>query len=143
MALSASGTGYLFLFAILLAAGLLFSCIFFLIVCAEYEDKLIHKERLCGLLNSISPVEHVAPIFLAALFLVSGQWLAFVFTAPVAAYNIRKLRNGSHIFRLDQMKFGRSPRGLRKESFIKAGSYLLLFFVFLYRMIAVLVEASD
>ena len=34
--------------------------------------------------------EHIAHAFLAMLFLLSGQWVAFLLNAPLLAFNINK-----------------------------------------------------
>ncbi|KAF7344854.1 Er-derived vesicles protein erv14 [Mycena venus] len=92
------GDGYSFLFAMLVAAFLMFCSLFFLILFSDFEDQRISKEQLCKTLNQFVIIELVAPIFLAGLFLGSRQWLPFVLNVPVTVYNFNKIRNNDHLF---------------------------------------------
>ncbi|OBZ69950.1 ER-derived vesicles protein ERV14 [Grifola frondosa] len=116
------GTGWLFLFSVLMAAGLLFTMVFFIIMFSDLECDYINPIDLCNKLNQFVLPENIAHAFLALLFLLSGQWIAFLLNAPLLAFNINKIR---------------------KESFIKLGFYLLSFFYYLYRMILALIQESE
>ncbi|KAJ6527139.1 cornichon [Mycena capillaripes] len=144
---------WLFIFAILLAAGLMFCALFFVIMLSDLEQQLISEEHLCDTLNNLVAPELFGPVLLVVLFLVSGNWIACLLNVPVAAYNINKLQTGNHLFggikpRVPTRAQRRSiPPTLRvlerkKESFIKIGFYLLSFFYYLYRMITVLINSD-
>jgi hypothetical protein len=96
--------------------------------------------------------ENIAHAFLTILFLVSGQWIAFLLNAPLLAFNVNKydipmsfpspvprsdllafsrIRNKNHMY--DATEIFRTLSGHKKESFIKLGFYLLSFFYYLYR----------
>jgi len=91
---------------------------------------------------------------LTTLFLVSGQWIAFLLNAPLLAFNVNKygvplvipylvpqsdvlafsrIRNKNHMY--DATEIFRTLSGHKKESFIKLGFYLLSFFYYLYRYV--------
>ncbi|KAJ7911343.1 putative ER to Golgi transport-related protein [Mycena leptocephala] len=106
------------------------------IATSYFEEHHINKMDLC---NQLNKPEHLAPAFLASVFLISRNWMAFMLNAPMAAYNVKKeanlIRNKNHLFDVGEMKFRRVPWKHRKESFIETGFYLLSFFFYLYSMI--------
>jgi len=134
-------TGWLFLFSVLMAAGLLFTMVFFIIMFSDLECDYINPIDLCNKLNQFVLPENIAHAFLALLFLLSGQWIAFLFNAPLLAYNINKIRNKNHMY--DATEIFRTLPNHKKESFIKLGFYLLSFFYYLYRMILALIQDSE
>ena len=90
--------------------------------------------------------EMIAHAFLTLLFLLSGQWLAFLLNAPLVAYNVNKwvcihfahttrltirIMSKNHMY--DATEIFRTLSGHKKESFIKLGFYLVSFFYYLYR----------
>lgn len=93
--------------------------------------------------------ENIAHAFLTFLFLVSGQWTAFILNAPLVAFNVNKsaicrivdafidsfnrIKNKNHMY--DATEIFRTLSGHKKESFIKLGFYLLSFFYYLYRSV--------
>ncbi|KAJ7848252.1 cornichon, partial [Mycena olivaceomarginata] len=138
--------GYLFLLAALIAAGLMFVHITYLIMFAEFEEHHINNMDmdLCNQLNKFVQTEHLAPAFLASVFLLSRNWMAFVLIVPLAAYNVKKRANfKNHLFDVGELKFRRVPWKHRKESFIKTGFYLLSFFFSIYSMIVALIADSQ
>ena len=81
---------------------------------------------------------------------MSGQWTAFLFNAPLVAFNANKyaarffcsdpppahgrltrIRNKDHMY--DATEIFRTLPTHKKESFIKLGFYLVSFFYYLYR----------
>ncbi|KAN0131896.1 cornichon [Lactarius tabidus] len=135
------GAGWLFLFAVLMAAGLLFTMVFFIIMFSDLECDYINPIDLCNKLNQFVIPENSAHAFLTTLFLVSGQWTAFLLNAPLLAFNVNKIRNKNHMY--DATEIFRTLSGHKKESFIKLGFYLLSFFYYLYRMIVALISESE
>ncbi|KAL7277864.1 hypothetical protein ACG7TL_008810 [Trametes sanguinea] len=147
--------GWLFLFSVLMAAGLLFTMVFFIIMFSDLECDYINPIDLCNKLNQASPAllfvlpENIAHAFLSLLFLLSGQWIAFLLNAPLLAYNINKagtdargrIRGGNHMY--DATEIFRTLPNHKKESFFKLGFYLLSFFYYLYRMILALIQESE
>jgi protein cornichon len=102
--------------------------------------------------------ENIAHAFLSLLFLLSGQWTAFILNLPLVAFNVNKsvvqlylvpldyvylptmatfhpnrIRNKNHMY--DATEIFRTLSGHKKESFIKLGFYLLSFFYYLYRYV--------
>ncbi|CAL1711287.1 unnamed protein product [Somion occarium] len=132
--------GWLFLFAVLMAAGLLFTAVFFMIMFSDLESDYINPVDLCNKLNQFVLPEHTAHAFLTVLFLISGQFIAFLLNAPLLAFNVRKIMNQNHVY--DATEIFRTLEPHKKEIFIKLGFYLLSFFYYLYRMILALVQES-
>ncbi|KAH9042451.1 cornichon [Lactarius pseudohatsudake] len=135
------GAGWLFLFAVLMAAGLLFTMVFFIIMFSDLECDYINPIDLCNKLNQFVIPENSAHAFLTILFLLSGQWTAFLLNAPLLGFNVNKIRNKNHMY--DATEIFRTLSGHKKESFIKLGFYLLSFFYYLYRMIVALISESE
>ncbi|KAJ3737626.1 cornichon [Lentinula guzmanii] len=135
------GAGWLFLFAVLMAAALLFCMVFFIIMFSDLECDYINPIDLCNKLNQFVLPENTAHAFLTTLFLISGQWMAFLLNAPLLGFNANKIRNKNHMY--DATEIFRTLPGHKKESFIKLGFYLLSFFYYLYRMIVALIAESE
>ncbi|KAI6112034.1 cornichon [Pisolithus croceorrhizus] len=133
--------GWLFLFAVLMAAGLLFTMVFFIIMFSDLECDYINPIDLCNKLNQFVLPENIAHAFLTLLFLLSGQWFAFLLNLPLVLYNINKIRNKVHMY--DATEIFRTLSGHKKESFLKLGFYLLSFFYYLYRMIVALISENE
>ncbi|KAF8176511.1 cornichon [Pholiota molesta] len=110
------GAGWLFLFAVLMAAGLLFCMVFFV----NYHVlrpgiDYINPIDLCNKLNQFVLPENSAHAFLTLLFLLSGQWIAFLLNLPI--------RNQGHMY--DATEIFRTLGGHKQETFFKLGFYLL------------------
>ncbi|KAJ7140406.1 cornichon [Mycena filopes] len=129
--------------AVVLAAGLLFFHLFSLISFGEFEQNIVSKEDLCTTVNPVALPEHIAPIFLAALFLLTFQWLPLLVIAPMAAYNIKKLRTKTHILAVTELKFRRVPAWRRREAWSKLGFYIVAFFVYLYWLLVAFLDDSS
>ncbi|KAJ7113053.1 cornichon, partial [Mycena epipterygia] len=141
--------GLLFLLAVLIAAGLSFYMIFLLIMYAELEEdyhyrkhnqrrghaKMLIQDR-CNTFNQFVLPEIAAHTFLVTLFIISGQWSAFLLNVPLVAYNGKKIRNKTHMY--DPTKLHKNPSGYFKETCIKFGFYLVSFFYYLYWCVAYL-----
>ncbi|TCD66547.1 COPII-coated vesicle protein [Steccherinum ochraceum] len=112
-----------------------------IIMFSDLEVDYINPIDLCNKLNQFILPEHIAHAFLCVLFLICGQWIAFLINAPLLAFNINKIRGGNHMY--DATEIFRSLPSHKKESFIKLGFYLLSFFYYLYRMIVALIAESE
>ncbi|KAF8070777.1 cornichon [Lyophyllum atratum] len=135
------GAAWLFLFAVFMAAALMFGMIYFIIMFSDLESDYVNPIDLCNKLNQLVIPESCVHAFLAVLFLLSGQWMAFALNAPLVAYNVNKILNKNHMY--DATEIFRTLDGHKKESFIKVAFYLLSFFYYLYCMIVSLVADSE
>ncbi|KAF8633271.1 hypothetical protein AX17_004446 [Amanita inopinata Kibby_2008] len=135
------GAGWLFLFAVLVAAGLLFCMVFFIIMFSDLECDYINPIDLCNKLNQFVLPESMAHAFLTLLFLLGGQWTAFILNLPLVLFNGNKIRSKTHMY--DATEIFRTLPKHKKESFFKLGFYLLSFFYYLYRMILALIAESE
>ncbi|KAF8653344.1 hypothetical protein AX16_004044 [Volvariella volvacea WC 439] len=86
-----------FLFALLLSALLLFGMVFFVIMFSDLESDYINPIDLCNKLNQFVLPEHGAHAFLAILFLLFQEWLAFLLNLPLLVHNTRKIMNRNHM----------------------------------------------
>ncbi|EIN06721.1 ER to Golgi transport-like protein [Punctularia strigosozonata HHB-11173 SS5] len=124
-----------------MAAALLFTMVFFIIMFSDLECDYINPIDLCNKLNAFVLPENMAHAFLTLLFLLSGQWTALLLNLPLVAFNANKIMQKSHMY--DATEIFRSLSTHKKESFIKLGFYLLSFFYYLYRMIVALIADSE
>ncbi|PWN33527.1 putative ERV14 [Meira miltonrushii] len=136
-----SGEGWLFLFAVLLSAALLFTMVFYIIMFSDLECDYINPIDLCNKLNQFTLPEMAAHAVLTVFFLLSGQWLAFILNAPLVAFNVNKVMNKNHM--LDATEIFRTLSLHKKECFYKLGFYLISFFYYLYRMILALIADTE
>jgi protein cornichon len=90
-------------------------------------------------------------VFLTLLFLMNGYWLALFLNIPLVAWNVnkyfpdsaglnRRVLNGHHM--LDATEIFRTLNRHKKESFIKLGFHLIMFFFYLYAMIVALIAGT-
>lgn len=135
------GAGWLFLFAVLAAAGLLFCMVFFIIMFSDLECDYINPIDLCNKLNQFVLPENAAHGFLTLLFLLSGQWTALLLNAPLVAWNVKKFLDKDHMY--DATEIFRTLGKHKRETFMKLGFYLLCFFFYLYKMVVALIAASE
>lgn len=115
----------------------LFAQVFFTIMYSDLECDYINPIELCNKLNPWFIPEGGLHAVLSALFLVNGYWFVFLLNLPLLAFNVNKFLNKNHL--LDATEIFRTLSKHKKESFIKLGFHLLMFFFYLYRMIMALV----
>ncbi|KAJ7160532.1 cornichon [Mycena crocata] len=131
-------------FTVLLAAGLMLSSVFFIIMFADFELGYIDKVDLCRTLNKFVVAEHFAHTFLAVALLLSGQWLAFIVNTPMVAYNLRQMRSKRDVFDIYDISqnktWRRLPAWYKYRSLAKLVFYLLSFFFHLYCMTVALIQ---
>ncbi|EGX43609.1 COPII-coated vesicle protein [Orbilia oligospora] len=133
-----TGESWLYLLAVLLNAVNLFLQVFFTIMYSDLECDYINPIDLCNRLNSYIIPEAAVHGFLTALFLVNGYWLALVLNLPLLAFNAKKILDNVHL--LDATEIFRTLNKHKKESFIKLGFHLVMFFFYLYSMIVALIR---
>ncbi|KAK6350964.1 COPII-coated vesicle protein [Orbilia javanica] len=133
-----TGESWLYLLAVLLNAVNLFLQVFFTIMYSDLECDYINPIDLCNRLNSYIIPEAAVHGFLTALFLINGYWLALVLNLPLLAFNAKKILDNAHL--LDATEIFRTLNKHKKESFIKLGFHLVMFFFYLYSMIVALIR---
>lgn len=131
----------LYLFAVLSNAVNLFLQVFFSIMYSDLEVDYINPIDLCNRLNGYILPEMVIHGFLTTLFLISGYWWSFLINLPLLAWNINRVYTKTYL--LDATEIFRTLGKHKRESFIKLGFHLVVFFFYLYCMIAALVRDDD
>ncbi|CEP22838.1 unnamed protein product [Cyberlindnera jadinii] len=132
-----SGT-FLFISAVVINAVNLFLQVFFTIMYGDLECDYINPIELCNKLNKYIVPEAAVHAFLTFLFLITGHWFTFLLNLPLVVFNAMKITKNNHL--LDATEIFRTLNKQKKESFIKLGFHLFLFFYYLYRMILALIE---
>ncbi|KJA28965.1 hypothetical protein HYPSUDRAFT_33435 [Hypholoma sublateritium FD-334 SS-4] len=134
-------SGWLFLFAVLYAAALLFGMVFFIIMYSDLESDYINPIDFCNKLNQFVLPEYGAHAFLTLLFLLTGNWTALLFNAPLLGWNINKVYTKAHMY--DATEIFRTLPAHQKEAYFKIAFYLLSFFYYLYRMIVAFIAEGE
>ncbi|RMD43944.1 hypothetical protein DV735_g1234, partial [Chaetothyriales sp. CBS 134920] len=161
-----SGEAWLYLLAVLINAVNLFLQVFFTIMYSDLECDYINPIDLCNRLNTYIVPEAAVHAVLTLLFLINGYWLALVLNLPLLAFNVKKIVENQHlldateIFRklnvhkkvteADAFELLPAPevvaqyaKNEKKESFIKLGFHLVMFFFYLYSMIVALIREES
>ncbi|KAG9679571.1 putative ER-derived vesicles protein ERV14, partial [Aureobasidium melanogenum] len=133
-----SGEAWLYLIAVLINAVNLFLQVFFTIMYSDLECDYINPIDLCNRLNTYIVPEAAVHAFLTILFLINGYWLALILNLPLLAWNAKKIFENQHL--LDATEIFRKLNVHKKESFIKLGFHLVMFFFYLYSMIVALIR---
>ena len=130
----------LFILAVVANCINLFGQVHFTILYADLEADYINPIELCSKVNQLIVPEAALHAILSLLFLLNGYWFVFLLNLPVLAYNINKIYNKAQL--LDATEIFRTLGKHKRESFMKLGFHLLMFFFYLYRMIMALIENS-
>ncbi|KAK2773041.1 COPII-coated vesicle protein [Onygenales sp. PD_12] len=133
-----SGEAWLYLLAVLINAVNLFLQVFFTIMYSDLECDYINPIDLCNRLNAYIIPEAAVHAFLTFLFIINGYWLAIILNLPLLAFNAKKIFENQHL--LDATEIFRKLNVHKKESFIKLGFHLIMFFFYLYSMIVALIR---
>ncbi|GAB7325781.1 hypothetical protein MBLNU13_g09871t2 [Cladosporium sp. NU13] len=147
-----TGEAWLFLLAVLINAVNLFLQVFFTIMYSDLECDYINPIDLCNRLNMYIVPEAGVHAFLTVLFLINGYWVPLILNLPLLAWNAKKyvspdlrdplrfveILENQHL--LDATEIFRKLNVHKKESFIKLGFHLLMFFFYLYCMIVALIR---
>ncbi|EPE27510.1 hypothetical protein GLAREA_04301 [Glarea lozoyensis ATCC 20868] len=159
-----SGEAWLYLLAVLINAVNLFLQVFFTIMYSDLEWYVsfnfyglkkdlenptfvpvrrrfldyINPIDLCNRLNTYIIPEAAVHGVLTFLFLINGYWIALLLNLPLLAFNVKKIVDNAHL--LDATEIFRKLNVHKKESFIKLGFHLVMFFFYLYSMIVALIR---
>lgn len=132
---------WLFVLAVVLNCVNLFAQVHFTILYADLEADYINPIELCSKVNKLITPEACLHGFISLLFLLNGYWFVFLINAPLFAFNANKIYKKLQL--LDATEIFRTLGKHKRESFLKLGFYLLMFFFYLYRMIMTLIAESE
>lgn len=131
------GEIFLFILAVIVNALSLFCEVYFSISYSDLECDYINPIELCNKLNKFMIPKAAVHGVLSILFILHGYWFVFLLNLPLLAYNANKIYTKNYL--LDATEIFRTLSKHKKESFIKLAFFLLMFFFYLYRMIAALI----
>lgn len=97
----------------------------------------INPIDLCNKLNPYILPEIALHTFTTSMLLLTGNWISLFFNLPILAWNVKKVLDKNTT--LDATEIFRTVSRHQKESFVKLGLYMLLFFWYLFQMIATLI----
>ncbi|XP_067682040.1 protein cornichon homolog 4-like [Haliotis asinina] len=138
---------FLFIFALIDEATLLFLAVYFIITLSDLECDYLNATSCCSKLNYWILPELIAQDFLTVVLLLSGHWVLFLMYAPLGAWITYKfLVNPSGnigMFDPTEIHNRQQLKLYMKESLVRLGFHLIFFFVYLYWMIYSLVKGDD
>ncbi|KAG4098762.1 cornichon [Neocallimastix lanati (nom. inval.)] len=118
---------FLFIFAAIISALLLFIMVYFIIMFSDLECDYINPIDLCTRLNEFVLPNYIAHAVLSLMFLFTGKWIIFLFNVPLLWYNIKRYLDNKHLF--DATEIFRTLSYDKKESFIKLLFFFISFFL--------------
>lgn len=132
------GPVFLFILAMIVNAVLLFGEVFFTISYSDLECDYVNPIELCNKLNKLIFPKAVVHAGLSFLLLLHGYWFVFLLNLPLIAFNVDKIYKNNYL--LDATEIFRTLGKNKRESFIRLAFFLFMFFYYLYRMIAALID---
>ncbi|KAI0500733.1 hypothetical protein KFK09_018949 [Dendrobium nobile] len=126
------------LFGFFMLIGLLLLVIYQLVSLSDLEYDYINPYDLSSRINAVILPEFVLQGTLCLLFLVSGQWMLFLFSAPMLYYNVRLYLQRKHL--MDVTEIFNQLNGEKKRRLVKLIYLVILLFISLFWMVWTLLE---
>lgn len=123
----------LWLIALISNIGLLVLLIYQMICLSDLEADYMNPYESSTNINSMILPEFGLQAAFCALFLLTGHWLMFLVTLPVAIYHARLFTRGEHL--VDVTEIFRALSLEKKYRFVKLVLYLLFFFLVIFRLV--------
>ncbi|XP_020675313.2 probable protein cornichon homolog 2, partial [Dendrobium catenatum] len=117
---------------------LLYTFILQLVSLSDLEYDYINPYDLSSRINAVILPEFVLQGTLCLLFLVSGQWMLFLFSAPMLYYNVRLYLQRKHL--MDVTEIFNQLNGEKKRRLVKLIYLVILLFISLFWMVWTLLE---
>ncbi|PKU75328.1 protein cornichon homolog 4-like isoform X2 [Dendrobium catenatum] len=126
------------LFGFFMLIGLLLLVIYQLVSLSDLEYDYINPYDLSSRINAVILPEFVLQGTLCLLFLVSGQWMLFLFSAPMLYYNVRLYLQRKHL--MDVTEIFNQLNGEKMRRLVKLIYLVILLFISLFWMVWTLLE---
>ncbi|KAH0455984.1 hypothetical protein IEQ34_013891 [Dendrobium chrysotoxum] len=126
------------LFGFFMLIGLLLLVIYQLVSLSDLEYDYINPYDLSSRINAVILPEFVLQGTLCLLFLVSGQWMLFLFSVPMLYYNVRLYLQRKHL--MDVTEIFNQLNGEKKRRLVKLIYLVILLFLSLFWMVWTLLE---
>lgn len=138
---------WIFVFSLVDGMGLLFLCVYFIITLSDLECDYINATTCCSRLNRCVLPELIAHTVQTVLMLISWHWFLFLLNLPLAAFQTYRyftVPSGNiGVYDPVEIHNHRQLKSMTKESLIKLGYHLVLFFAYLYSLIQALLSWND
>lgn len=128
----------LWVLALLITAGLIFTSVFTLISYTDLECDYVNPVDLTRRVNGLIVPEMGGQALLTSFFFISGNWLEAILNTPLLCWNIYKVVNLRYL--LDATQIFRALPKQKRIGFVKLGFFMVSFFLYLYRMVYYLVQ---
>merc|ERR1712100_302839 len=113
--------------------------VFLLVSLSDLEHDLVNPIDMCKKCNLFALPDMLIQLTITAFMLVSGQWLALLLNLPLLAFHVYQFQNRRHM--LDQTRVFQQMGQLQRIGFVKLGFFMLMFFLYLYKLVFTLVRA--
>ena len=130
----------LFLVAAVIAAVLLFTMVYYVIMFSDLELDYVNPIELCRRLNRVVVPEMAVHAALSVSLLLGMQLVSAALNLPLLAYHVHRYLEGRHVF--EPTDIFRHLAYRKRESMVKLGFFLLSFFYYLYRMVSSLIHTQ-
>ncbi|KAG6665532.1 protein cornichon homolog 4-like [Carya illinoinensis] len=127
-------TLWLWLFSFFFLLGLLCTLAFQLMCLVDLEYDYINPYDSASRINRVVLPEFIAQGALCFFFLLTGNWLTFVFSLPYLCYNVRLYMERRHL--VDVTEIYNQLRWEKKQRFLKIGYVILLVFLSLFWLLS-------
>lgn len=110
------------------------------IVClSDLEADYMNPYESSSRINAVVVPEFILHGVLCLLFLLTGHWIMFLFTLPIACYNASLYLKREHL--IDVTEVFRFLNAEKKYRIIKLGFYLVLFVLVIFRLVIAVINS--
>ncbi|PKA47659.1 Protein cornichon like 4 [Apostasia shenzhenica] len=135
------GTLVIWLCAFFILIALLLLVIYQLMSLADLEFDYINPYDSSSRINGVILPEFALQGVLSLLFLITGHWMMFLFSAPILYYNVRLYQQRRHL--IDVTEIFNQLNGEKKRRLIKLIYLVILLFLSLFWMIWSVLEEDE
>ena len=137
----------IFLLSLAITSCLLFLAVYFVIMLSDLECDYLNSKSCCQRLNRFVKPEIIVHCFLSLSLLLSWHYVMFiVFTAPFSGFLIYKFvklpPDSMGMYDPTEIRNRGKLQTATKETFIKLGYHLCMFFIYLYYTVYTLLAGA-
>ena len=130
---------FAFILGIIIVIILIFFAIWNIIAFDDLKTDYKNPVDLYNCLNPLVLPEYGIHVALSLVFLIGGQWTAFLFNVPLIVYHVhrythRPVMSGPGLHGPTEVMNASEMSRCQKEGWIRLAFYLISFFYYLYRM---------
>ena len=138
---------FIFLLALAITSCLLFLAVYFVIMLSDLECDYLNSKSCCQRLNRFVKPEIISHAVLSLSMILSWHYVMFiVFAAPFSAFLIHKFvtlpPDAMGMYDPAEIRNKGKLQTATRETFIKLGYHLCMFFIYLYYTVYTLIAGD-